>query len=94
MSDNEKSIKQREQLEKYASDSKESEPKEWKTVHNMNEKQAAMYEYFMQDRAIQRAKNNEEDIAARNMFIELGRKAFEEQMAAQEGALQKVNGKF
>lgn len=93
MSNNtDKSIKQREQLETYA-DSKESEPKEWKVVHNMNERQAAMYEYFIQDRAMQRAKNTEEDLAARNMFIELGRKAFEEQMAAQ-GALDKVNGRF
>jgi hypothetical protein len=86
----EKSIKQREQLEAY-SESKESEPK---AVHNMNEKQQLMYELFLQERAAHRAKNNEEDIAARNMFIELGRKAFDEQMAAQQGALQKVNNTF
>lgn len=79
-----KSIKQREQLEAY-SESKESEAK---PVHNMNEKQQLMYELFLQERMANRAKNNEEDIAARNMFIELGRKAFDEQMAAQ-GALQK-----
>lgn len=88
-----KSIKQKEQLAAY-SESKESEPpKEWKVVHTMNEKHAAMYEYLIQDRAMQRAKNSEEDVAARNMFIELGRKAFEEQMVKQS-ALDKVNSTF
>jgi len=91
-SNDDKSIKQKEQLEKYVSESKESEPEDkgFKVVHNMNERHAAMYEYFIQDRALQRAKNNEEDIAAKNMFLELGRKAFEEKMAA----LDKVNGTF
>jgi hypothetical protein len=72
MSDSEKSIKQKEQLTAYASDSKESEAKEWKVVHNMNDKQAAMYESFIQDRAMQRAKNNEQDLAAKDTFLELG----------------------
>lgn len=70
------SIKQKEQLEAYAATHD--------VLHNMTEKHKKLYEMFVADRAIKRAQNLEEDVKMRDMFLELGRQAFNDIVAGKQ----------
>jgi hypothetical protein len=62
------------------SDSKESEA----VVHDMSDKKKELYEIFYKSREEVRKSDLEEDIKVRNLFLELGKKAAEEEAAGKQ----------